>query len=61
LDQAGRRAGETPEVRVPKGCGGASVALQTRERNGRTWFSVKDPTGRFADNEGHLEFDVAVK
>jgi hypothetical protein len=44
-----------------EGCGGASVALQTRERNGRTWFSVKDPTGRFADNEGHLEFDVEVK
>jgi hypothetical protein len=44
-----------------EGCGGAAVALETRERNGRTWFSVKDQSGRFSDNEGHLEFDVEVK
>ena len=44
-----------------EGCGGPAVALETRDRNGRTWFSVKDQSGRFADNEGHLEFDVEVK
>ena len=44
-----------------EGCGGPAAALETRERNGRTWFSVKDQSGRFADNEGHLEFDVEVK
>jgi hypothetical protein len=43
------------------GCGGPATALATRVRDGRTWFSVKDPTGRYADNEGHFEFDVEVK
>jgi hypothetical protein len=43
-----------------EGCGGAA-ALITRVRDGRTWFSVKDPAGRYADNEGHLEFDVEAK
>jgi hypothetical protein len=42
----------------PEGCGGPAAALIVRVRDGKTWFSVKDPTGRFADNEGHFEFDV---
>jgi hypothetical protein len=43
-----------------EGCGGVG-ALTSRVRDGRTWFEVKDPTGRYADNEGHLEFDVQSK
>lgn len=43
------------------GCGGPTAALLTRVRDGRTWFSVKDPTGQFADNEGYFEFIVEFK
>jgi hypothetical protein len=42
------------------GCGGPSALLQKTDQ-GRTYFSIHDPTGDFKDNEGYLEFDAKVK
>ena len=47
--------------RGAEGCGGPAKALVTRNRGGRTWFSVNDRNGAFGDNEGYFEFDVEVR
>jgi hypothetical protein len=50
-----------------RGCNGpvgnaeGKGALISRNRDGRTWFSVDDPTGKFDDNEGYFEFDVTLR
>jgi hypothetical protein len=36
-------------------------ALISRTNDGRTYFSVNDPSGAFDDNEGFVEFDVEVR
>lgn len=39
----------------------AAGALVTRDRDGRTWFSVNDRGKAFAENEGYFEFDVVIR
>lgn len=48
------------EARGAEGCSGPAEAIVTREKDGRTYFSIKDPGGVYADNQGFLEFDVRV-
>ena len=43
-----------------EGCSGPKGAILTREREGRTYFTVKDPGRRYEDNQGYFEFDVVV-
>lgn len=51
----------------PKGCNGpqgnpaGAGGLISRNNDGRTWFSIDDRTGAFADNEGFFEFDVRLR
>jgi hypothetical protein len=45
----------------PSGNPAGAGALISRTADGRTWFSLDDPTGKFGDNEGYFEFDVRLK
>lgn len=40
---------------------GTGGALISRNKDGRTWFSVDDRTGDFRDNEGFFEFDARLR
>jgi hypothetical protein len=41
--------------------GSPAGALVTKTRDGRTYFTVNDRSGAFADNEGYFEFDVEAR
>jgi hypothetical protein len=45
----------------PAGNSSGAGALISRTKDGRTWFSVDDRTGRFEDNEGYFEFEVQLQ
>jgi hypothetical protein len=49
------------EARGAEGCSGPKGALITRDKDGRTHFSVKDSGDGFKDNQGYFEFDVRVQ
>ena len=62
----GRRVRRTkrPRCRTERGfrCRRSPAgALVTRTREGRTYFTVNDRSGAFADNEGYFEFDVEAR
>jgi hypothetical protein len=48
------------EGKGAEGCSGPTGALVMRDRDGRTYFSIKDSGSGFEDNQGFLEFDVRV-
>jgi hypothetical protein len=48
--------------RGSEGCSGPTpVTLIQRNANGRTYFSVHDPSGSFSDNEGFFDFQVRLQ
>jgi len=50
------------QARGSAGCSGpSSDVLQQRTEDGKTHFSIHDPSGSFADNEGFFEFEVRVQ
>lgn len=45
----------------PAGCGGPEGAIAIRTDRGQTYFSIRDPGGNYADNQGFFEFEARLK